>query len=185
MALEQQLAFLLVVAGMGLMIMEAVAPGAHLIVLGVALFGAGLIGMYAPEALGLNRPLALATLILAIGAVSLYVYRRFDFYGGKGMGQTSSSSSLAGKRGRVTEHVTETEGEIKLEGGGFNPFYRARSTDAELAPGTEVVVVDPGGGNVVTVAPADAAADGSTDDPERSGDDPGADAPSEADQPNQ
>jgi membrane protein implicated in regulation of membrane protease activity len=175
MALEQQLAFLLVVAGMVLMVMEAVAPGAHLIVLGVALFGAGLIGMYAPEALGLNRPLALATLILAIGAVSLYVYRRFDFYGGKGMGQTSSSDSLAGKRGRVTERVTETEGEIKVEDGGFNPFYRARSTGAALEPGTEVVVVDPGGGNVVTVAAADGPQDQATGEPDTGNGDEGAD----------
>lgn len=162
MAFEQELSFILVVAGMVLMVMEAIAPGAHLIVLGVALFGAGLVGMYAPEALGLNRPLALATLILAVGAVTLYIYRRFDFYGGKGTAQTSSSSSLAGKRGRVTERVTETEGEIKIEDGGFNPFYRARSTGAELEPGTEVVVVDPGGGNVVTVDAA-SEADGGLD----------------------
>jgi membrane protein implicated in regulation of membrane protease activity len=162
--LEETLSFVLVVIGAGLMIAEAIAPGAHLIVLGVALFVAGLVGMYAPAAWGLGSPFALALLVLGFGAVALYVYRRFDFYGSKGVARTSSSDSLAGQEGRVTERVTETEGEIKLEHGGFNPFYRARTDGDPIEEGTEVVVTDPGGGNVVTVRPSKPAPPDSDDE---------------------
>ena len=51
----------------------------------------------------------------------------------------------------MTERVTETEGQVKLDRGGFNPYYAARTTDGEIAEGEKVIVVDPGGGNVVTV----------------------------------
>jgi len=40
---------------------------------------------------------------------------------------------------------------VKLQGGGFSPFYSARSMDGEISEGTDVMVIDPGGGNVVTV----------------------------------
>jgi hypothetical protein len=59
----------------------------------------------------------------------------------------------------VTERVTPTEGEVKLDEGGFNPHYAARSVDGEIPAGTEVLVVDPGGGNVVTVESVSAAYD--------------------------
>jgi membrane protein implicated in regulation of membrane protease activity len=151
----QQLALLLVVAGAGLVIAEALAPGAHFIVLGVALLVAGLVGLVLPPSLGIFAPLVLAAAVIIVGGITLYGYRQFDFYGGKGTGQTSDSNDLRGKTGRVTERVTETSGEVKLESGGFNPIYRARSLDGEIAEGTEVIVIDPGGGNVVTVEAID------------------------------
>ncbi|WP_135819955.1 NfeD family protein [Halostella litorea] len=142
------LPLLLTVAGFALVILEAFAPGAHFIVLGVALLVAGLLGL----ALGsLATPLVLAGLVFGVGAVTLFVYREFDFYGGKEAGRTSDSDSLSGKVGRVTARVTETGGEVKLQDAGFNPYYQARSLDGEIAEGEEVIVVDPGGGNVVTV----------------------------------
>lgn len=142
------LSLLLVILGIGLSISEALAPGAHFIVVGVALLVAGLVGLFVPFVSG---PLALAALVLLGGGLALFVYREFDFYGGSNAGATTDSDSLRGSSGRVTERVTETDGEIKLEGGGFNPFYSARSIDSEIPEGTEVMVVDPGGGNVVTV----------------------------------
>ena len=143
---------LLVVLGSALMIMEAFAPGAHFIVVGVALLAAGLFGLLLgpllpPAALAI----VLAATVLFAGGVSLYAYRQFDFYGGKGAGQTSDSKSLQGKTGRATERVTRTDGQIKLDGGGFNPYYQARAFDGEIEEGEEVMVVDPGGGNVLTV----------------------------------
>jgi hypothetical protein len=51
----------------------------------------------------------------------------------------------------VTETVTTAGGEVKISGGGFNPYYSARSIEGTIAEGEEVMVVDPGGGNVVTV----------------------------------
>ncbi|SNZ13292.1 Membrane protein implicated in regulation of membrane protease activity [Natronoarchaeum philippinense] len=139
---------LLVIAGIVLLVMEAMAPGAHLIVLGVALLFAGLLGMALTP---LASPLALAGLVILFGAVALWVYREFDFYGGKGTAKTSDSDSLKGQIGRVTERVTATDGQVKLEDGGFNPFFQARAFDDPIPEGSEVIVVDPGGGNVLTV----------------------------------
>ena len=144
---------LLVVLGAGLMVMEAFAPGAHFIVVGIALFAAGLVGIGLSS---INVPAAIlllvvAGVVVAAGGTALYGYRQFDFYGGTGSGQTSDSSSLRGKTGRVTERVAASTGEVKLDSGGFNPYYQARALDGEIPEGEEVMVVDPGGGNVVTV----------------------------------
>ena len=156
MALLDSLPLLLVIAGIGLAMAEALIPGAHFVVLGVALLLAGLVGMVlGPFA----SPLVLGALVLAFGGVSLYAYRELDLYGGKGMARTSDSDSLKGKTGRVTEAVSPTDGQIKLHEGGFNPYYAARSMDGQIPEGTEVMVVDPGGGNVVTVEPLEAIED--------------------------
>jgi len=149
----ENLSLFLLLAGAALVIAEAFAPGAHFMVLGVALLVAGLVGVFLPPGLGVVAPLILAGLVLVSGATAFYVYRQFDFYGGKGGEQTSDSDSLRGKTGRVTERVTATGGEVKLDEGGFNPYYRAQSVDGEIEEGSEVMVVDPGGGNVVTVEP--------------------------------
>ncbi|MCO8267273.1 NfeD family protein [Haloferax prahovense] len=144
----ETLPLLLVLAGLGLSLAEAIAPGAHFVVLGVALLAAGLVGLFIPALAG---PIVLGLLVFVFGALALYGYRELDIYGGKGEGKTSDSDALTGKMGRVTERVTPTSGEVKLDEGGFNPYYAARSVHGELEEGTEVIVVDPGGGNVVTV----------------------------------
>jgi len=148
----QTLPLLLVIAGLGLSIAEAMAPGAHFAVLGVALLGAGIVGLLLGPLAG---PLVLAVLVLVFGGLALAGYRRFDLYGGAGAGRTSDSNSLRGRTGRVTERVTEQSGEVKLDRGGFNPNYSARALDGEIPVGAEVLVVDPGGGNVLTVASLD------------------------------
>lgn len=144
--------FLLVLFGAALMILEAFAPGAHFIVVGIALLAAGLTGLLlGPILPAAALPIVLAAVVLLAGGAALYGYRQFDFYGGKGTGQTSDSRSLRGRTGRVTQRVTDREGEVKLNHGGFNPYYRARSFGGEIPEGEEVMVVDPGGGNVLTV----------------------------------
>lgn len=143
---------LLLVAGLVMMVLEAISPGAHLIVIGIALVGAGLVGLVFPPA---ASPFILAALTLVIGLAAAYVYREFDFYGGKGQAQTRSSSSLTGATGYVTEPVTQREGEVKLESGGFAPYYSARTASGRIEEGEEVIVLDPGGGNVLTVAALD------------------------------
>jgi membrane protein implicated in regulation of membrane protease activity len=155
MAPFEDLSTLLLIGGAVLVVLEAFAPGAHFIVLGVALLVAGLIGLALPPSVGIFTPIVLAALVLVVGGAALYVYRQFDFYGGKGSGRTSDSDSLRGKVGRVTEPVSTQGGEVKIEEGGFNPYYRARSVDGEIPVGTEVMIVDPGGGNVVTVEAID------------------------------
>jgi membrane protein implicated in regulation of membrane protease activity len=144
---------LLVVLGAGLMVMEAFAPGAHFIVVGIALFAAGLVGI-GLSSIGVPAAILLlvvAGVVVSAGGTALYGYRQFDFYGGKGSGRTSDSGSLRGQTGRVTERVAASTGEVKLDSGGFNPYYQARALDGEIPEGEEVMVVDPGGGNVVTV----------------------------------
>lgn len=159
--LALSLPLLLLVAGAGIAVLEAIAPGAHFIVLGTALFVAGLAGVLLPGLF--SGALALAILVLIVGGGTLYAYRELDLYTGSGSGSTRDSESLRGRTGRVTETVTETEGEVKLDSGGFNPNYRARSVAGTIPEGEEVVVVDPGGGNVVTVE----ALEGSVDDIDR------------------
>ena len=146
--LLDSLPLLLFVAGIALALAEALIPGAHFVVLGVALVLAGLVGLLVPALAG---PLVLGALVLGFGAASFYAYRELDLYGGKGVARTKDSDSLKGKTGKVTERVTPDEGQIKISGGGFNPYYAARSVHGEIPEGKEVMVVDPGGGNVVTV----------------------------------
>ncbi|MFB6087621.1 MAG: NfeD family protein [Haloarculaceae archaeon] len=145
------LSLLLLLAGTALMVAEAFAPGAHFMVIGIALLVAGVIGLLLPPGLGVLAPLILAAAVVGTGVASFYVYRQFDFYGGKGTARTSDSDSLKGTTGRVTERVTPDSGEVKLDEGGFNPYYQARSMGGEIAEREEVMVIDPGGGNVVTV----------------------------------
>jgi len=150
--LSESLSMLLFVGGALLLLAEALAPGAHFFVLGVALLTAGLVGLLSPIG-GIAGVVLLAVAVLVATGVTLWGYRKVDIYGGEGSAQTSDSSSLRGQFGRVTERVTEADGEVKLNDGGFNPHYRARSTGGVIETGTEVMVVDPGGGNVVTVEP--------------------------------
>ena len=138
----------LLAAGLILMAIEAMSPGAYFIVIGVALAGAGLIGLLFPGGLDV---FVLAGLTLGIGFAATWVYREFDFYGGKGKEQTSDSTSLAGSTGYATERITSRSGEVKIDGGGFAPYFSARTTGDVIEEGSEVIVIDPGGGNVLTV----------------------------------
>ena len=141
---------LLVLAGLIVSIMEALAPGANFIVVGVALLAAGLLGLALGPVAG---PFVLGLAVLVFGAIALYIYRDLGMYEANEQSQTSDSSDLKGQFGTVTERVSTSDGEVKVEDGGFNPYFSARAMDGEIAEGTEVMVVDPGGGNVLTVAP--------------------------------
>ena len=148
---------LLLLAGTALIVAEAALPGAHFVVLGIALLLAGLVGLVVgTTVLGL---LAMTLTLVVAGAATFFAFREFDVYGGGGSGRTRDSDSLKGSTGRVTERVTTSDGEVKLAEGGFNPYYRARSMEGDIPVGTEVMVVDPGGGNVITVEPVDAIED--------------------------
>jgi membrane protein implicated in regulation of membrane protease activity len=142
----------LLIAGAGLIIAEAFAPGAHFFVAGTGIFAAGLVGLLLPAAIPSAIALTImSAVVLATSVGTLYAYRELDLYSGDGQGQTSDSASLRGESGRVTERVTQTSGEVKLENGGFNPYYQARSFDDDIPEGEEIIVIDPGGGNVLTV----------------------------------
>ena len=144
------LSMLLLLVGAGLIVAEAFAPGAHFFVVGAALFVAGLVGVLLPP-LGIWTPLLLSVVILVVAGITLWGYRQYELTDVASKGKTSDSASLRGKTGRVLERVTETDGVVKLDGGGFNPNYQARSVSGEIPEGEEIIVLDPGGGNVVTV----------------------------------
>ncbi len=156
---QASLPMLLLLAGASMIIAEAMIPGAHFFVVGVALFAAGLVGLLLPQPIGILGILILTAVVIVSSLVTLYAYRELDVYGGTGEGRTSDSNSLRSKTGRVTERVTPTEGEVKLQNGGFNPYYRARSVDGVIEEGEEVMVMDPGGGNLLTVEPVGDATD--------------------------
>jgi membrane protein implicated in regulation of membrane protease activity len=143
------LPMILFVIGAGLTVAEAFIPGAHFIVIGVALLVAGLRGLVVGGPLA--GPLGLAATTLLVGAAALYLYRQLGIFDGEGIAKTRDSDSLKGETGIVTERVTTTSGEVKLDGGGFNPHYQARTVRGSIEEGEQVMVVDPGGGNVVTV----------------------------------
>lgn len=149
-ALLESVYFLLFLAGIGLMVAEAMAPGTHLLVLGIGVLTAGLVGMVLQPA-GLLGMLALGAVVAAVTVATLWGYRQTAMGDGSSGTETSHSGSLRGTFGHVTETVTAREGEVKLDEGGFSPHYQARSTGGTIEEGTEVMVVDPGGGNVVTV----------------------------------
>lgn len=146
------LSLLLLLVGTGLVVAEALAPGAHFIVVGVALVAAGAVGLALGGLLGPLTPLVLAAVVILAGAATFKFYRDLGVRNRVSGGQTSDSNSLRGQTGRVTERVSRDGGEVKLDDGGFNPYYRARSMDGDIEEGEEVIVIDPGGGNVLTVA---------------------------------
>lgn len=155
-SLMGNVAVFMLIAGAGLIIAEAFAPGAHFFVAGTGILAAGIVGVLLPSVIPAPVILTIMAIVVLVTSVgTLYAYRELDLYGGQGKGKTSDSASLRGKSGRVTERVTPTDGQVKLEAGGFNPYYEARSFDDELAEGTEIIVVDPGGGNVITVESVD------------------------------
>lgn len=146
------LSLLLLLVGAGLVVAEAMAPGAHFIVIGVALLAAGAVGLALGSTLGALTPLVLAAVVLLAGAATFKFYRDLGIRNRVSGGKTSDSDSLRGQTGRVTERISRDGGEVKLDDGGFNPYYRARSMDGDIEEGEEVIVIDPGGGNVLTVA---------------------------------
>ena len=159
-ALFGNMPLLLLSVGLVLMVLEAISPGAHFIVIGVALVGAGLVGVLFPP---IASPIILAGITLLVGLAATWVYHEFDFYGGKGTAQTKDSSSLAGSTGYATERITNRDGEVKLDEGGFAPYYSARTTSGTIEEGEEIIVLDPGGGNVLTVESMDAIAEDEID----------------------
>lgn len=149
------LPLLLLLAGTGMMIAEAFIPGAQFVVVGVALFLAGLVGVLVGG--WFASIVALTVMTIAFGVFAYFAFREMDLYNGPDRGMTSDSDDLSGARAIVTERVTARGGSVRLtEGGGFDPNYRARSLDGEIPEGEEVFVTDPGGGNVLTVQAMDA-----------------------------
>ncbi|MFP4590192.1 MAG: NfeD family protein [Halobacteriales archaeon] len=135
----------------GLLLMMTGAFGeANLALVGIAVSLVGLAGM----ALGpYSTPLVLGALVPIVGFVLIYLYRYVEFPRTTSPKQTTAVEHLRGRVGRVTETATPHGGTIHLRGGGFDPNFRCRTRAGTIPAGERAVVVDPGGGNVLTVAP--------------------------------
>lgn len=146
------LSMLLLLAGVAMILAEAVIPGAHFIVLGVATFLTGLVGVLTPA----GDSVILLTLTFGAASVVTYLgYSRLDIYGNDGSGVMGSSDSedLVGKEGEVIETVKRSSGKIDLDDTvGFSSKYQARSASGQdIEVGTRVIVTDGRGGSVVEV----------------------------------
>lgn len=150
-------AFIVMVFGI-LLTMTGAFGDPNLVVVGIVVTIAGVIGMVLGP---YSTPLVVGSLIPIVGFLIYYIYRFVEFPGTERPEQTSSAASLHGAKGRITERTTERAGEIKLDGGGFDPHYRCRTKQGTLEVGERAVVIDPGGGNVLTIAP-----EGSVDEDE-------------------
>ncbi|MFW5929065.1 MAG: NfeD family protein [Halobacteriota archaeon] len=154
---EMDLSFWFAVVGLVLLVGEAFVPGGTLMVLGVGLLASGVTGVLVP---GVGSLLQLSVLAGVYGATAFYLFRRYELFGER-TEQTSDRYRLTGATGRVVADVGVDTGRVKLDAGGFDPYYTARTATGDVIPeGTRVRVVDPRGGNVLEVAPiedADAA----------------------------
>lgn len=152
---DLDLSFWFAVVGLVVLMGEAFIPGGTLMVLGIGLMLSGVTGVLVP---GVGSLLQLSIIAGIYGAVAFLLFRNFDFFGERGP-QTSDRYRLQGEEGFVEQPVTTDAGQVNLRQG-FQPHYTARSYTGERIPeGARIKVVDPRGGNVLDVAPADEADD--------------------------
>lgn len=143
------LAFALLVLGI-LITMTGALGEPNLVVVGVAVSIVGVIGM----AIGpYSTPFVLGALVPIVGFVLYYIYRFVEFPRSEAPDQTTNVDHLRGRVGRISERATPKGGEITIRGGGFDPHFRCRTREGTIEEGERAVVVDPGGGNVLVVAP--------------------------------
>lgn len=142
-------AFVVLVIGI-LLTMTGAFGDPNLVIVGIAISITGIVGMFLGP---YSTPVVLGAMIPIVGFLLYYLYRHVEFSSTERPEQTSNAQTLRGTTGRVTTAVTPRDGEVDLDRPGFHGRYRARSTEGRLEKGTRVVVVDPGGGNVLTVAP--------------------------------
>lgn len=147
-----ELAFAMFVVGI-LITMTGAFGEPNMVVVGIAVTIVGIIGMaFGPY----STPIVLGALIPVVGFVLFYLYRFVEFPRSESPKQTTNVEHLRGRIGRVSETVTPHGGEITVRGGGFDPHFRCRTREGTIPEGEEAIVVDPGGGNVLVVAPVGA-----------------------------
>lgn len=148
MIVTETVIYTMMLVGAFLMIAESFSPGAHFIVVGISLLMAGIAGAIVP----VYQIFFIFTVFIATSLITFVIYRRYSLYGNvQQQATTSDSDDLVSKRGVVTEKVTKTNGHIKLTGGGST--YSARSPSGNISVGTDIIIYDSGGGNIMKVVP--------------------------------
>jgi membrane protein implicated in regulation of membrane protease activity len=142
----------MLVLGAGLMVLEAVAPGSDLIVVGITLFATGLTAWLLP---GASLPLLLFVFV-GVGISSFYGYRKMVDFDNTKAQKTDSSSDLEYREGTTIEDITSEKGKVKLdEGAGMTTEFQARCKYGTISKGTRVIVTDSGGGSILEVMPSE------------------------------
>lgn len=149
--LTQTINLLLLSLGSLLIAAEAVIPGASFIVIGVTMFVTGLVSIFAPFG---GSIIFLTVIFLLTGVTTMYAYRQVS--SGQKSQTINTESSLEGEYGIVSEEVTENNGKVNIKTKTI-PFRKddemqARCKYGSIEEGTEVIVTDSGGGNILTVA---------------------------------
>lgn len=143
----------LALIGFTFLCLETLIGDGTLFIAGSAMLITGFVGLSIPND---PTPLGLAA-TLGVSVIMMYfcyqlLVRYFGIEQENGPTQTTSSDSLEGRTGVVIDPVDERDGTVELDSGGMHPVYQARTNGAELDEGEEIIVVEGGGGNVVTVA---------------------------------
>ena len=150
------LPYVLLLGGVLIVLFESIVPGAYFAPMGSTLLLGGITGVFAISfgISSIGTVVLMIAAILSTGLLSAYTYRSIDLFTDAGeVDRTRDASSLQGVTGVVIEPVTPTDGRITLHTTGFTTEFPARSIDSRIDEGDEVIVVDPGGGNVLTVEP--------------------------------
>jgi membrane protein implicated in regulation of membrane protease activity len=142
----------MILIGAGLMVAEAIVPGANFIVVGVGLLVTGLVAL----ALPFGSPIILPFILIGVSGVTFRFYKNLAFSNGN-TPQTTDAQSLKYSKGIVTEKVTPTEGSVRITDdiALMNDKFQARCERGEISEGTRIVVSDPGGGSILKVRPED------------------------------
>ena len=133
-----EIGILLIVAGIVLIIVEAIEPGFFIAIPAGVLIVIGIIQISFPEFLmTIYTPLIVAAVVLILTFGSLKFYQKIS---PPSKPTTTMSSSLQGRVGKVMKTIKPDEitGKVKIE----NQLWSATSEDEEIEEGEKVVVVE-------------------------------------------
>ncbi len=133
-----EIGILLIVAGIALIIIEAVEPGFFIAIPGAVLIVVGIIQSVYPEFLvSIYTPIIVAVVVLILTFGSLKFYQKIS---PPSKPTTTMSSSLEGRVGKVIKAIKPDEitGKVKIE----NQMWSATSEEEVIEEGKKVIVVE-------------------------------------------
>jgi len=133
-----EIGILLIVAGIALIIVEAVQPGFFIAIPAGVLIVVGIIQSVYPEFLvSIYTPIIVAVVVLILTFGSLKFYQKIS---PPSKPTTTMSSSLEGRVGKVIKAIKPDEitGKVKIE----NQMWSATSEEEVIEEGKKVIVVE-------------------------------------------
>ena len=141
----QILPWVLIVAGIVFLLIEAVSPGFFMAVPGTALIVLGVFAFFAYDLL--LTPFGVIAAVIGAAAaavVTILIYRKAS---PDKMPETISKDTIVGKKGRVTVEVTadSISGKVEIDGA----LWSAKSTGKVIPAGADVVVAASQGVHII------------------------------------